>query len=124
MKFPTSPDATNYRRLRLATGMSAAEMARALGVTRETICRREAGTMRITKEASLAMAYVCEEIQQVIWSFLADERGEGQHVEAQHDGAQHDETRNDEARHNENRNGHTLAAQARAPKKRKVKRWK
>jgi transcriptional regulator with XRE-family HTH domain len=96
MKFPPNNEAIQYHNLRLSTGMTATEIAAALGVTRETISRREAGTARITKEAWLAMAYVAEDVHQVIWSYRAWMRGEGQHDEAQLDEAQHDETQHDE----------------------------
>jgi transcriptional regulator with XRE-family HTH domain len=116
MKFPPNDEAIQYQNLRLSTGMTATEIAKNLGVTRETISRREAGTAKISKEAWLAMAYVAEEMQQVIWSYQASNR-----KEAPHDEAQHDETKDDESRTDQTSAEH---AQTKAPKKRKVKRWK
>jgi transcriptional regulator with XRE-family HTH domain len=121
MKFPPDDEAIQYQNLRLSTGMTATEIAKNLGVTRETISRREAGTAKISREAWLAMAYVAEEMQQVIWSYKASSHREAQHDEAQHDEAQHDEAKDDESRTDQTSAEH---AQTKAPKKRKVKRWK
>lgn len=70
MKFPTNPEALFYKQLRTAVGLTATQMAENLGVTRETISRREAGTMRITQEAWLAASYISEMAHQVIQSYL------------------------------------------------------
>lgn len=115
MKFPPDTEAIQYHNLRLSTGMTATEIAAALGVTRETISRREAGTARITKEAWLAMAYVAEEVHQVIWSYQAWKRGEAQHDETKADTSRTVQTSAKQAQ---------TQAQTQAPKKRKVKRWK
>ena len=82
MKLPTTPEANHYRKLRLSVGLSATELARGLGVTRETISRREAGKMKITMEAWLALSHICEETFKVIWSYTEAEK-------------RHDETHDD-----------------------------
>jgi predicted transcriptional regulator len=76
MKFPPNDNAKDYKNCRLAAGLSSTELAKILEVSRETISRREAGTMRITMEAWLALQMVCEEAVQVIWSFEASELDE------------------------------------------------
>jgi DNA-binding XRE family transcriptional regulator len=48
-----SPD--QYRALRLALGLTQGGLAERLGVPREAIVRREAGTQRITEEAAIAL---------------------------------------------------------------------
>ena len=73
MKLPTAPEAIGYKNLRLSIGMSATQMAEELGVTRETISRREAGTMRITREAQLALAHVCETLHPILNSWRNSE---------------------------------------------------
>jgi predicted transcriptional regulator len=82
MKLRKTPEAHNYRNLRLSVGLSATELATGLGVTRETISRREAGTMKITVEAWLALSKICEEAFQVNWSYAEAEK-------------RHDETHDD-----------------------------
>jgi transcriptional regulator with XRE-family HTH domain len=74
MKFPKSKEAIAYKNYRLAIGMTATEIAGHLGVTRETISRREAGTMPISKEAWLAIQQVGEQAMEAIWSFTAWQR--------------------------------------------------
>jgi len=44
-----------YRALRLALGLTQGGLAERLGVPREAIVRREAGTQRITEEAAIAL---------------------------------------------------------------------
>jgi len=48
-------DATEYRKLRDKLGLTQAGLAARLGVTRETITRRETGAATITEEAALAI---------------------------------------------------------------------
>lgn len=47
--------ATQYRRLRLTMRLTQAELAAMLGLTRETINRRESGKKPITGEAEIAI---------------------------------------------------------------------
>lgn len=44
-----------YRALRLALGLTQGGLAERLGIPREAIVRREAGTQRITEEAAIAL---------------------------------------------------------------------
>lgn len=44
-----------YRALRLALGLTQGALAERLGLPREAIVRREAGTQRITEEAAIAL---------------------------------------------------------------------
>jgi transcriptional regulator with XRE-family HTH domain len=74
MKLPKSPEATAYKKLRIDAGLSAIEAASMLGITAETLSRRENGKMPITMEAGLAMERITEDFLQVIWSYLASQR--------------------------------------------------
>jgi len=75
MKFPKSNEAIAYKKLRLAGGLSGTEAAAILGITAETISRRENGKTPITTEAWIAMEHVTEEALQTIWSRLAWQQG-------------------------------------------------
>lgn len=44
-----------YRALRIALGLTQGGLAERLGIPREAIVRREAGTQRITEEAAIAL---------------------------------------------------------------------
>jgi len=46
---------TEYRSIRAALGLTQAEIAKELGVSRETINRRESGEQPITKEAGMSL---------------------------------------------------------------------
>jgi DNA-binding XRE family transcriptional regulator len=48
-----TPD--QYREMRLALGMTQADLADQLGLPREAIVRREKGTQKITGEADIAI---------------------------------------------------------------------
>ena len=48
-------DAAQYKALRERLGLTQAGLAARLGVTRETITRRETGAATITEEAALAI---------------------------------------------------------------------
>ena len=58
---PAGPD--EYRRLREMLGLTAAELALVLEVSRETISRRERGLAAITREAWAAMQFMIGTMQ-------------------------------------------------------------
>lgn len=49
-----------YRSARISLEMSQAQLAAALGVGRQCISDRESGRAVITREAELALRYLCE----------------------------------------------------------------
>ena len=49
---------TKYREIRKKLGLTQAGLAARLGVTRETINRRESGEMKITEEAASAIQFL------------------------------------------------------------------
>jgi DNA-binding XRE family transcriptional regulator len=53
-KIKMAPE--EYKETRLKLGLSQTALAKRLGVSRETVNKRESGTNRITEEAALALA--------------------------------------------------------------------
>lgn len=74
MKFPKPNEATAYKKLRMDAGLSATEAAAILGITAETLSRRENGKTPISNEAGMAMLYLTEEMMQITWSYVAWKR--------------------------------------------------
>ena len=58
------PDAPDLRAMRKRLGWTQAQLAAALGVTRQTIIEREKGKVPISRETLLAMEYVSERPQE------------------------------------------------------------
>lgn len=56
--YPMRMEADEYRRMRIETGLTQAELAKLLGVTVITVQARENGRFRITDEAAIALRAV------------------------------------------------------------------
>ena len=57
-KTPPQIDKTDITAIRKEVGWNQQELADYLGVTRETVSRREAGTGEISRETELAMRFI------------------------------------------------------------------